>query len=75
MQRLAAPSGKKKTVLRPRREQSTPLLRDPKGRPPHAIRAVLEAGRQGAARILKPLTQVKLVKPIGTKKHGRLGLG
>ncbi len=75
VQRLAARSGKKKTVLRPRQEQLLHLLRERHGLAPHEIWDALGVSRQGAALILKPLLQAKLVKRVGTKKHGRYVLG
>ena len=75
VQRLAAQSGKKKTVLRPKQEQLLHLLRERHGLTPREIWDALEVTKQGAAHILKPLLQTKLVKRVGTKKHGRYVLG
>lgn len=71
VQQLAAKSGSKKMVLRPKQEQLLHLLRERRGVEPREIWAALEVTKQGAAHILAPLLKAKLVKRIGTRKTGR----
>ena len=75
VQQLAATTGKKKTVLRPKQEQLLHLLRDRHGLTPNELWAALDVTKQGAAHILRPLLKAKLVKRIGTQKNGRYILG
>ncbi len=75
VKQLAATTGKKKTVLRPKQEQLLHLLRDRHGLTPNELWAALNVTKQGAAHILRPLLKAKLVKRIGTQKNGRYILG
>ena len=75
IQKLAAESGRKKTVLRPRQEQLLNLLREQHGLSPAQIWAALRVTKQGAAHILQPLLKAKLVRRVGTRKNGRYILG
>jgi Fic family protein len=71
VQKLAAQSGNKKTVLRPKQEQLLHLLRERHGLAPREIWDALEVTKQGAAHILEPLLKMKLVKRVGTRKNGK----
>ena len=71
VQKLAAQSGNKKTVLRPKQEHLLHLLRERHGLAPGEIWEALDVTKQGAAHILQPLLKSKLVKRIGTRKNGR----
>ncbi|HVU25461.1 MAG TPA: Fic family protein [Opitutus sp.] len=75
VQRFAATSRAKRTVLRPKQEQLLLLLRERGGLAPSEIWAALDVTKQGAAHILAPLLKAKLVKRIGTRKSGRYVLG
>lgn len=75
VQQLAAKSGTRKTVLRPKQERLLQLLRENHGMAPSEIWAALDVTKQGAAHILAPLLKAKLVKRIGTRKSGRYVLG
>ncbi|HYD83712.1 MAG TPA: Fic family protein, partial [Opitutus sp.] len=71
VQQLAAKSGSKKMVLRPKQEQLLHLLRERRELAPRDIWAALGVTKQGAAHILAPLLKAKLVKRVGTRKTGR----
>lgn len=71
VQKLAANSKNKKTVLRPKQEQLLHLLREQHGLAPKELWAALDVTKQGAAHILAPLLKAKLVKRVGTRKNGR----
>ena len=75
IQKLAAESGNKKTVLRPRQEQLLNLLREQRGMAPSEIWAALRVTKQGAMHILQPLLKTRLVKRVGSRKNGRYILG
>ncbi len=75
VQKLAAKSRNKKTVLRPKQEQLLHLLRERHGLTPQDVWSALDVTKQGAAHILKPLLQARLVRRIGTQKNGRYILG
>jgi Fic family protein len=75
VQKLAAKSRNKKTVLRPKQEQLLHLLRERHGLTPQQVWAALDVTRQGAAFILQPLLKARLVRRIGTQKNGRYILG
>lgn len=69
--RLAAQSGQKKLVLRPRQEQLLQMLRDRKSMTPQEIWDGIGVSKQGALDLLKPLMEAGLVKRVGTRKSGR----
>ncbi len=71
VQRLAAKSGRKKLVLRPRQEQLLQMLRDRKSMTPPEIWAGLGVSKQGALDLLRPLIKAGLVRRVGTNKSGR----
>ena len=76
IQHLAADSGAKKIVLRPKQEQLLQMLReDRKGLTPREIWKGIGISKQGAMDLLNPLIEAKLVRRIGTKKSGRYVLG
>ena len=71
VQRLAAQSGRKKLVLRPRQEQLLQMLRDRKSMTPQEIWDGIGVSKQGALDLLRPLTKAGLVRRVGTNKSGR----
>lgn len=71
VQRLAAQSGRKKLVLRPKQEQLLQLLRDRKSMTPQEIWDGVGVSKQGAMDLLKPLIKAGLVRRVGTNKSGR----
>ena len=71
VQRLAAKSGRKKLVLRPRQEQLLQMLRDRKSMTPPEIWDGLGVSKQGALDLLRPLIKAGLVRRVGTNKSGR----
>jgi len=71
VQKLAAESGNRKTVLRPRQEQLLHVLRERHGLTPSELWEVLDVTKQGAAHILAPLLKARLVKRVGTRKNGK----
>jgi len=71
VQRLAAKSGRKKLVLRPRQEQLLQMLRDRKSMTPQEIWDGLGVSKQGALDLLRPLIKARLVRRVGTNKSGR----
>lgn len=75
VQKLAAESRHKKTVLRPKQEQLLHLLRERQQLSPSELWEALSVTKQGAAHLLAPLLKAKLVKRIGTRKNGRYVLG
>jgi len=75
VQQLAASTGSKKIVLRPKQEQLLQMLRDRKSLTPREIWEGIGVSRQGAMDLLNPLIKAGLVRRIGTKKSGRYILG
>ena len=75
VQRLAADSGGKKLVLRPKQEQLLQMLRDHKSMTPQEIWDGIGVSKQGALDLLRPLMKSGLVKRVGTRKSGRYILG
>ena len=71
VQRLAAQSGQKKLVLRPKQEQLLHLLRERQAMSPSEIWDALGVSKQGALDLLRPLVEAGLVQRVGTKKSGR----
>ena len=71
VQRLAAQSGQKKLVLRPKQEQLLHLLRERQSMAPAEIWEALGVSKQGAIDLLRPLIEAGLVQRVGTKKSGR----
>lgn len=69
--RLAAQSGRKKLVLRPKQEQLLQMLRDHKSMTPQEIWDGIGVSKQGALDLLRPLMEAGLVKRVGTRKSGR----
>ncbi len=71
IQTLAAKSGGRKLVLRPKQEQLLQLLRDRGSLSPRELWDALDVSKQGAMDLLRPLIEAELVKRIGTLKTGR----
>jgi Fic family protein len=71
IQALAAESGGKKLVLRPKQEQLLQLLRERGSLSPRELWAALAVSKQGAMDLLRPLMEAGLVKRIGSLKTGR----
>lgn len=71
VQRLAAQSGQKKLVLRPKQEQLLQMLRDHKSMTPQEIWNALGVTRQGALKLLNPLLAAGMIRRVGTRKSGR----
>lgn len=71
IQHLAAASGSKKVVLRPRQEQLLQLLRVRGNLSPRELWDGLSISKQGAMDLLRPLIKSGLVRRIGTQKNGR----
>jgi Fic family protein len=71
VQRLAAQSGQKKLVLRPKQEQLLQMLRDRKSMSPQEVWDAVGVSKQGALDLLKPLIKAGLVRRVGTNKSGR----
>jgi DNA-binding MarR family transcriptional regulator len=71
VQRLAAQSGPKKLVLRPKQEQLLQMLRDRKSMTPQEIWDALGVTKQGALKLLKPLLAAGMIRRVGTRKSGR----
>ena len=60
-----------KLVLRPKQEQLLQLLRDHKTMTLPQIWDALGVTRQGAMKLMQPLLDARLVRPVGTRKTGR----
>ena len=71
IQRLAAGSGRKKFVLRPKQEQVLQMLRDRKSMTPQEIWDGLGVTKQGALKLLNPLLKASLIRRVGSRKSGR----
>ncbi len=71
VQLLAAETGGKKIVLRPKQEKLLNMLRDHASLTPRQIWEGLDVSKQGAMDILNPLIEAGLVRRIGTRKSGR----
>ncbi len=71
IQHLAAASGSKKVVLRPRQEQLLQLLRVRGNLSPRELWDGLGISKQGAMDLLRPLIKSGLVRRVGTQKNGR----
>ena len=64
-------SGRAQLVLRPKQEQLLQLLRARGGLSPREIWDGLKISKQGAMDLIRPLIKAKLIKRVGTSKHGR----
>jgi Fic family protein len=71
IQHLAAGSGSRKVVLRPRQEQLLQLLRVRGNLSPRELWDGLGVSKQGAMDLLRPLMKSGLVRRVGTQKNGR----
>lgn len=71
IQRLAAKTGGRQIVLRPKQEQLLELLSQRQSMAPRELWEALGVSKQGAMNLLKPLLEAKLVRRIGTRKSGR----
>jgi Fic family protein len=69
--RLAAESGRKKLVLRPKQEQLLQFLRDRKSMTPQELWDALGVTRQGALKLIQPLLEAGLIQRVGTRKSSR----
>jgi DNA-binding Lrp family transcriptional regulator len=57
-------------VLRPKQEQLLQLLRARGGLSPREIWDGLRISKQGAMDLIRPLLKARLIKRVGTLKHG-----
>ncbi len=71
IQRLAAKTGGRQIVLRPKQEQLLELLSARQSMAPRELWEALGVSKQGAMNLLKPLLEAKLIRRIGTRKSGR----
>lgn len=71
IQGVAAELGKKRFSLTPKQEALLRLLDDKKAMAPREIWEALGVTRQGAAKILRPLVEARILQRIGGKKTGR----
>jgi Fic family protein len=71
IQQLSASRSRAQVVLRPKQEQLLQLLRARGSLSPREIWDGLRISKQGAMDLIRPLVKAKLVKRVGTLKHGR----
>lgn len=71
IQQLSASRSRARVVLRPKQEQLLQLLRARGGPSPREIWSSLKISKQGAMDLLRPLLKARLVRRVGTLKHGR----
>jgi Fic family protein len=71
IQQFSASGSRARLVLRPKQEQLLQLLRARGGLSPHEIWDGLGISKQGAMDLIRPLLKAKLIKRVGTLKHGR----
>jgi Fic family protein len=71
IQQFSASRSRAQLVLRPKQEQLLQLLRARGGLSPREIWDGLRISKQGAMDLIRPLLKAKLIKRVGTLKHGR----
>lgn len=71
IQQLSASRSRARVVLRPEQEQLLQLLRARGSLSPREIWDGLKISKQGAMDLIRPLVKAKLIKRVGTLKHGR----
>ena len=71
IQQFSASGSRARLVLRPKQEQLLQLLRARGGLSPREIWDALRISKQGAMDLIRPLLKAKLIKRVGTLKHGR----
>lgn len=71
IQQFAASRSRAQVVLRPKQEQLLQMLRARGSLSPREIWDGLRISKQGAMDLIRPLVKAKLVKRVGTLKHGR----
>jgi Fic family protein len=71
IQQFSASGSRAQLVLRPKQEQLLQLLRARGGLSPREIWDGLRISKQGAMDLIRPLLKAKLIKRVGTLKHGR----
>jgi Fic family protein len=71
IQQFSASGGRARLVLRPKQEQLLQLLRARGSLSPREIWDALRISKQGAMDLIRPLLKAKLIKRVGTLKHGR----
>ena len=71
IQQFSASASRARLVLRPKQEQLLQLLRARSGLSPREIWDGLRISKQGAMDLIRPLLKARLIKRVGTLKHGR----
>jgi len=71
IQQFSASGSRAQLVLRPKQEQLLQLLRARGSLSPREIWDGLRISKQGAMDLIRPLLKAKLIKRVGTLKHGR----
>ena len=71
IQQFSASGSRARLVLRPKQEQLLQLLRSRGGLSPREIWDGLRISKQGAMDLIRPLLKARLIKRVGTLKHGR----
>ena len=71
IQQFSASASRAQLVLRPKQEQLLQLLRARGGLSPREIWDGLAISKQGAMDLIRPLLKARLIKRVGTLKHGR----
>ncbi len=71
IQQFSASRSRAKLVLRPKQEQLLQLLRARGSLSPREIWDGLRISKQGAIDLIRPLLKARLIKRVGTLKHGR----
>jgi Fic family protein len=71
IQQFSASGSRARLVLRPKQEQLLQLLRARGGLSPREIWDGLAISKQGAMDLIRPLLKARLIKRVGTLKHGR----
>lgn len=70
IQHFTAKQGKTKLVLRPKQEQLLQLLRNRGSMSPQEVWTALGISKQGAAKVIAPLLEAKVIQRTGGKKTG-----
>jgi Fic family protein len=71
IQQFSASRGRPQLVLRPKQEQLLQMLRTRGSLSPREIWDGLRISKQGAMDLIRPLLKARLIKRVGTLKHGR----
>jgi len=71
IQQFSASRGRAQLVLRPKQEQLLQMLRTRGSLSPREIWDGLRISKQGAMDLIRPLLKARLIKRVGTLKHGR----